>query len=39
MLGARYHLVLHRGQVLTEDTLWVTTALYSEAALVFEVRL
>jgi hypothetical protein len=39
MLGARYHFVLHRGQVLTEDTLSVSTALYGEAAFVLEARL
>ncbi len=39
MLGARYHLVLNRGQVLTEDTLSVSTALFTEAALLVEVRL
>lgn len=39
MLGARYHLLLHRGQVLTEDTLSVSTALFGEAAFVVEVRL
>ncbi len=39
MLGARYHFVLHRGQILTEDTLWISTALYGEAALLLEVRL
>ncbi len=39
MLGARYHLVLHRGQILTEDTLSVSTALFGEAAFVVEVRL
>ncbi|MFH1464622.1 MAG: hypothetical protein ABIO70_09570 [Pseudomonadota bacterium] len=39
MIGARYHLLLHRGQVLTEDALSISTALYSEAALVVETRL
>lgn len=39
MIGARYHLVLHRGQILTEDTLSVSTALYGEAAFVLEARL
>ncbi len=39
MLGARYHLVLHRGQILTEDTLRMSTALFGEAAFVVEVRL
>jgi hypothetical protein len=39
MLGARYHLVLHRGQILTEDTLWVSTAVFGEAAFLVEVRL
>jgi hypothetical protein len=36
MVGARYHVILHRGQVLTEDALSVSTALYSEAAFVLE---
>jgi hypothetical protein len=39
MLGARYHIVLHRGQVLTEDTLSVSTALYGQAALLLEAKL
>jgi hypothetical protein len=39
MLGARYHVVLHRGQILTEDTLRMSTALSGEAAFVVEVRL
>jgi hypothetical protein len=39
MLGARYHLVLHRGQILTEDTLSISTALFGEAAFVIEARL
>ena len=39
LLGARYHLILNRGQIYTEDALSISTALYAEAALVFEVRL
>jgi len=39
MLGARYHLLLHRGQILTEDTLSVSTVLSGEAAFLLEVRL
>ncbi len=39
MIGARYHLLLHRGQILTEDTLSVSTALFGEAAFVVDVRL
>lgn len=39
MIGARYHLLLHRGQVLTDDALSISTALYSEAAFMVEARL
>jgi hypothetical protein len=39
MIGARYHVLLHRGQVLTDDALSISTALYSEAAFLVEARL
>ena len=38
-LGARYHLVLYWGHSLTEQALSTSVAVYSEAAVVFEVRL
>jgi hypothetical protein len=39
MVGARFHAVLFRGQRLEESSLTVSTAVWGEAALLFEVEL
>ncbi len=39
LLGARFHAMVHRGQRLQEASLTVSTAVWGEAALLFEVRL
>ncbi|MBN1336983.1 MAG: hypothetical protein JXB39_13580 [Deltaproteobacteria bacterium] len=39
LVGARFHAVLFRGQRLEEASLTVSTAVWGEAALLFEVRL
>lgn len=38
-VGGRLHLVLHRGQRLEEEALYLSVVCYSDAALVFAVRL
>jgi len=37
-VGASYHFILYRGQSLTQDTLSVSTWIWSEAAFILEAR-